>query len=262
MLTDTLQSTGPLFVNAYRYRLTFFTEEWGISPSVRGVCVVVSDSCRYGEYLEKLGDGSSWVRELAVPARSPMVYSEGGEPWCSPISLSMVMAYWAERTGKKDLDRPLPAVVRGTYDHTYGENGNWSFNTAYASSLGFDASVRRFDSLRQVGRCVAAGVPIGASIAWQNGQLSGAPIPCSEGHLLVIRGFDPSGNVVVKDPAGCDDSRVYRCDEFARVWFCSGSGGVTYRICPDGSAPDRTVDAVGVADREGGAVALGCILPL
>jgi hypothetical protein len=90
-------------------------------------------------------------------------------------------------------------------------------------------------------------LPVIASIAWKRDELSGAPIPCSEGHLLVIRGFDPSGNVVVNDPAGCDNShvrRVYRRDEFARAWFCSGSGGVAYLVYPDGSAPDRAVDAV------------------
>ena len=231
VLTDTLQSTGPVFADAYRYRLTLFTEEWGVSPSVRGVCLAVSDSYHHGEHLRAPGDGRFWGRELAVPVRSQMVYPDGGEAWCSPASLSMVMAYWAGRTGKEDFDQPVPAVVRGTYDYTYGGNGNWPFNTAYASSLGFDASVRRFDSLGQVERCVAAGVPI----------------PESEGHLLVVRGFDPSGNVVVNDPAGRDDSRVrrvYRRDEFARAWFCSGSGGVAYLVYPDGFAPDRAVDAV------------------
>jgi hypothetical protein len=93
----------------------------------------------------------------------------------------MVMAYWADRTGKKNLDQSIPAVVRGTYDYAYGGNGNWPFNTAYASSLGFDASVRRFDSFGQVEHCLAAGVPVVASIAWKNRQLSGAPIPESEG---------------------------------------------------------------------------------
>ncbi len=247
VLIDTLQSIGPVFTDAYQYRLTLFTEEWGISPSVRGVCVAVSDSARHGEHLGTPGDESLWGRELAVPARSQMVCPSGGEAWCSPVSLSMVMAYWADRTGKKDLDQPVLVVVRETYDYAYGGNGNWSFNTAYASSLGFDASVRRFDSLGQVERCVAAGLPVVASIAWKRGELSGAPIPESEGHLLVIRGFDPSGNVIVNDPAGRDDSRVrrvYRRDEFAQAWFCSGSGGVAYLVYPDGFAPDRAVDAV------------------
>ena len=125
----------------------------------------------------------------------------------------------------------------------YGGNGNWPFNTAYASSFGLRASVNRFDSLGQVERWVAAGVPVVASIAWKRGELSGAPIPGSDGHLLVIRGFDLSGNVIVNDPAGRDDSqvrRVYRRDEFARAWFSSGSDGVAYLVYPSGSAQNYT----------------------
>ncbi len=64
---------------------------------------------------------------------------------------------------------------------------------------------------------------------------------------MVIRGSDPYGKVFFNDPAGCDDSsvrRVYRRDEFARVWFCSGFGGVAYLVCPDSSASDRVSDAL------------------
>jgi hypothetical protein len=56
VLTDILQSIGPVFVDVYRYRLTLFTEEWGISPSVRRVCVADSVSTRHGECLGTPGD--------------------------------------------------------------------------------------------------------------------------------------------------------------------------------------------------------------
>jgi hypothetical protein len=157
-----------------------------------------------------------------VPARSQMVYPDGGEAWCSSTSLSMVMAYWADKTGEKKLDQSVPKVARGTYDHVYEGNGNWPFNTAFVSSLGLKASVNRFSSLGQVERWVASGVPVVASIKWNNHksdrQLSGAPLPSSKGHLLVVQGFDSSENVIVNDPAGRDDSqvrRVYRRNQFA-----------------------------------------------
>jgi hypothetical protein len=86
-LTDTLQSIGPVFADAYRYRLTLFTEEWGVSPSVHGVSVAASDSRRRARCIELPVDRSSWSRELVVPARSQMVYPNGGEAWCSPASL-------------------------------------------------------------------------------------------------------------------------------------------------------------------------------
>lgn len=47
VLTDTLQSRGSIFADAYQYRLTLFTERWGVSPRVRGVFVVASDSNRH-----------------------------------------------------------------------------------------------------------------------------------------------------------------------------------------------------------------------
>ncbi len=239
VLTDTLQSQGALFADAYQYRLTLFAEQLGVSPSVRGVSVVASNSYRHRDNLGAAGTGS-WGRELEVPARSEMVYPDGGDWWCSPTSLSMVMVYWAGQIGAPGLDQPVPMVAAGTYDYTYQGWGNWSFNTAYAAAYGLEATVTRFSSMEQAEWWIEMGVPVVASIAWDNDygeqQLSGAPLTSSEGHLLVIRGFDSSGNIITNDPAGSDDSQVrhvYSRDEFARAWF-SGSGGVVYLVYPAG----------------------------
>jgi len=89
---------------------------------------------------------------------------------------------------------------------------------------------------------VAARVPVVASITWNKGELSESPIPESGGHLLMIRGVDAAGNVVVNDPAGYDDSqvrRVYNREELARAWT-SGSGGIAYLVCPGATVIDRT----------------------
>ena len=87
-----------------------------------------------------------------------------------------------------------------------------------------------------------SGVPVVASISWRSGQLAGLPIPASDGHLLVIRGFDALVDVIVNDPAGGDDFRVrcvYHRDQFTRAWL-SGSGGVAYLIYPSGPTPDHS----------------------
>jgi hypothetical protein len=135
-------------------------------------------------------------------------------------------------------------VARGTYDYGYRGNGNWPFNTAYAASYGLKASVNSFSSLGQVERWIAKGVPVIASISWGRGRLTGAPIPASSGHLLVIRGFTEAGNVIVNDPAAGRNSgvrRIYQRDEFHRAWFKSGSGGVAYLVRPESwPVPDRT----------------------
>jgi hypothetical protein len=135
-------------------------------------------------------------------------------------------------------------VARGTYDYGFRGNGNWPFNTAYAASYGLKSSINRFSSLGQVERWIAKGVPVIASISWGRGRLTGAPIPASSGHLLVIRGFTEAGNVIVNDPAASSNSgarRIYQRDEFHRAWFKSGSGGVAYLMCPESwPVPDRT----------------------
>lgn len=239
--TDVLLSGAAAFADAYRYRLTLFTERWKVTPVVRGVSFAVSDSRRHGEWNGAPAFRDTRGLELAVPVRSQMVYPDGGEAWCSPAALSMTMAYWADQIGDSALDRTLPEVARGTYDHAYRGSGNWSFNAAYAGEFGLAASVARFQSLGQAERWVESKVPLVASVAWDRSGLDGAPMPVSRGHLLVLRGFDQAGNVIVNDPAGRDDSqvrRVYRREQFARAWFESGSGGVAYLVYPrDWSVP-------------------------
>jgi hypothetical protein len=243
VLTDTLQSIGPLYADAYQYRLTLLSKRTGRTPRVRAIYVTASDSYRNGEVLVGANE-NLWGKDVSVPARSQMIYPNGGEVWCSPTSLSMVMAYWANKAGRRGLNQEVPTVARGTYDNGYRGNGNWPFNTAYAASYGLKASVNRFSSLGQVERWIAKGVPVIASISWGRGRLTGAPIPASSGHLLVIRGFTEAGNVIVNDPAAGSNSgvrRIYQRDEFHRAWFTSGSGGVAYLVRPESwPVPDRT----------------------
>ena len=239
--TDTLQSSGTVFADAYEYRVKLSSESERRSPKVRSVAVTASDSYRHGEFLGVTG-GKYLGTDLGVPERSQMIYPDGGQVWCSPTSLSMVMAYWSKETNKPRLDQPVPTVARGTYDYEYGGTGNWPFNTAYASSFGLTTSVNRFSSLGQAERWVAKGVPVVASVEWGRGQLDGAPIPASQGHLMVIRGFE-GDRVIVNDPAAPSNSgvkRTYDRQQFADAWM-RGSGGIVYLLYPkDWTIPDGT----------------------
>jgi hypothetical protein len=156
----------------------------------------------------------------------------------------MVMAYWSRKTGNRNLSQSVLTVAAGTYDFAYRGNGNWPFNTAYASAIGLKASVNRFSSLEQVERWISEGVPVIATISWGSGQLDGAPIPASKGHLLVIRGFHSDGErIIVNDPAADGNSgvrRLYDRQQFADAWF-RGSGGIAYLVYPKGwNIPDQT----------------------
>ena len=243
VLTDTLQSIDPVSADAYQYRLTLQSKRRGRTPRVGAIYVTASNSYRNGEVL--VGPNKRlWGERLSVPTRSQMIYPNGGEVWCSPTSLSMVMAYWGKKLDRPALNKKVPTIARGTYDYVYRGNGNWPFNTAYAASYGLTASVNRFSSLGQVERWIAKGVPVIASVSWGRGDLTGAPIPASAGHLLLIRGFTQTGNLIVNDPAASSNSgvrRVYKRDEFRRAWFESGSGGVAYLVRPASwPVPDHT----------------------
>ena len=123
-------------------------------------------------------------------------------------------------------------AARTTYDASYRGTGNWPFNTAYAATLTHDAFVTRLRNLREARSFIEAGIPLVASISFGAGQLNGAPISSSNGHLLVIVGFTAAGNVVVNDPAAASAAgvrRTYARGQFEDAWIPK-SGGLVYVI--------------------------------
>src|SRR5690606_1970955 len=101
-------------------------------------------------------------------------------------------------------------AARFSYDSSYRGTGTWPFNTAYASLFGADAMVHRLADLRAMEAYVKKGMPVVASVAFKSGQLTGSPISATPGHLMVVRGFTASGDVIVNDPAGKRNSAVKR----------------------------------------------------
>jgi hypothetical protein len=149
----------------------------------------------------------------------------------------MVLAYWNHDTGP--CEPRVRAAVSGVYDWIYDGHGNWPFNTAYAATQGYEAYVERFASLEQAEGYVAAGVPVVMSVAWGKKDLTGASVSSTNGHLLVLVGFDGSGNPIINDPAAAtneDVQRTYLRSEFEPLWLTS-SGGTVYLINPDGNVP-------------------------
>lgn len=217
------------------------------APIIRSVAGVSSTYVSKTARTSKTSMGSTI--DLKVPAYSQMIhsghfpqYGGGGQAWCSPTSTSMVLRYWGLGPSKKayafakGADPWVDHAARYTYDSAYKGTGTWPFNTAYASRFGTDAVVHRLVNLRAMEQYIKQGVPVIASVAFSRGQLSGAPISSTPGHLLVVRGFTKSGDVIVNDPAGRTNAqvrRVYDRAQFERVWL-KGSGGVSYVIAPTG----------------------------
>lgn len=225
---DTIESRHGERADAYQYRLT----SEGQSPTVSSVALVASQSSRHGEPIYVGTLDRVWGKDLPTPLRSQYDYEGGGEVWCSPTSLNMVMGYYG-------LGESVPQTAEGVRDFNYGW-GNWPFNIAYAAHRGLAASVTRFNAVQQLERWIDADIPVIASIAWDNRGgaplLDNAAITWSYGHLLVVRGFTGSGDIIAADPAGSPRSevrRVYDREQFARAWEY-GSGGVVYLAYPLG----------------------------
>jgi hypothetical protein len=156
----------------------------------------------------------------------------------------MVLAYWnalppASEWAWVDPSYADPWVdntARHVFDYHYDGAGNWPFNTAYAGGRGLDAFVTQLHDLTEAEQFIKAGIPLVASIAAEPNKLTGFLFKGTDGHLLVIVGFDQAGNVVVDDPAATSDTTVrktYDRAEFEKAWL-PATGGIVYVMKPTG----------------------------
>ncbi|MFC6592296.1 peptidase C39 family protein [Deinococcus lacus] len=219
VLTDTLRLSAK--ASALQYRLT-------LTGGAEGHLVALSAGDRSG-YLRAAGarGGAAWGRVLPVPQRSQMLYPGGGEVWCSPTSVSMILAHYGHQV-------TVPEAAAATYDKLYAGTGNWAFNAAFAGERGFRAYVTRLPNLAAAESYLERGIPLAVSLGWKRGELRGAPLSYSDGHLMVLVGFDAAGHPVLNDPAAPTDAgvrRTYDRAQFERLWL-SHSGGVAYVVTP------------------------------
>ena len=254
--TDTLAALNDHTLRTWQLEVTLLRRSGtGVVPSVSLVSAMASGLPKDKKVaVSALGPASRRAIDLAVPTYSQELhkghypeYDNGGEAWCSPTSTAMVVGFWGTGPSAADtawVDPPVDAVVdyaaRNVYDYTYDGCGNWPFNTAYAARFGLEGFVTRLRSLAEAELFIAAGIPLVASVSFGKGELKGAGYS-TNGHLMVIRGFTASGDVVVNDPASHlipDDEQVrtvYDREQFENVWV-PHSGGIVYVIRPAGVA--------------------------
>lgn len=257
--TDTVLAS--VSMSAYRLRVTL-ARNAGVSATAALRSVAAVASADAGVRAAPPSAHTGVAKELPVPQYSQEIhvgeypqYDGGGEAWCSPTSTTMVLGFWGRGPTQADVawvdrsyqDPIVDHAARYTYDATYGGTGNWAFNTAYASQYGVRAFVTQLRSLAEAERFIAGGIPLVASINVPPGGLPGfLYAQGTNGHLLVIRGFTPSGDVIANDPAALSNGevrRVYPRAAFERVWV-GGSGGIVYVIHPaDHALPERVQGA-------------------
>ncbi|MVA75224.1 peptidase C39 family protein [Auraticoccus sp. F435] len=248
--TDTLITKPGVQLSSYRVQVRLHRAAGtGRHPYLRGLTVMASDIPARSSVSTSAPTGRAAGTVLAVPTYSQQVHTGhspqfggGGEAWCSPTSVAMVLDYWKlgpsrSQTSWLGSGHPDPQVdhaARYTYDYAYQGTGNWPMSTAYANHRGANAFVTRLHNLREAETFIEAGIPLVVSVSFSRDELDGAGYG-TDGHLLVVVGFTRSGDVVVNDPAShlaksnAQVRTTYDRAQFEKAWL-TGSKGTTYVI--------------------------------
>jgi hypothetical protein len=156
------------------------------------------------------------------PSTKPTKEERG---WCSPATLAMIHAFHG-------VDRSVADTARSVFDRAYNGTGNWAFNVACSGRLGFRGVVAHLCNLDHAQRLIERNLPLALSYSWSDGELPGAPIERSDGHLVVLCGFTRDGDCAINDPAAPNVRMVYPRAAIERLW--QRNEGVAYVVAPIG----------------------------
>ncbi len=210
---DLLKLNAP--AQAYRFRLTV-----GEQADVPDVFVCLTDAAAsYAPDAAVLPAGTRTIPVFPVSQMRLDVPEEDRKRLCSPSSLCMAL----NALGIKADPLETAAAV---YDDRARIYGNWMLNTSYACARGCEAFVTRFQKLEQLEEFLTPQSLVVASVGYGRGELAGAAVPHTPGHLVLLCGWE-NGKVRVADPAAErteDVIRFYDAAEFARAWLKNKRG--------------------------------------
>jgi hypothetical protein len=148
---------------------------------------------------------------------------------CSPVSVAMVLRSRGRAVSVTDLAAEMFHPGLDLY-------GVWPCAIQAAARRGLLGYLLRFPDWTSAAWCLDQGLPIVASVRYGAGELTGAAIAATSGHLVVLTGFE-GGEILVNDPAAptkAEVARRYRLDEFARVWLERAGVGYVFWAPPGG----------------------------
>jgi hypothetical protein len=161
------------------------------------------------------------MARLDVPALSQLEADAAlGPRICSPTSVAMVLGYWGRETAPAALAAEVFHPALDIY-------GIWPAAVRAAAARGVAGYLLRFPDWSAARWCLERGIPIVASVRYAAGELTGAAVATTPGHLLVLVGLDGDA-VLVNDPAAPTAASVprrYRADELGNVWLARGGVG-------------------------------------
>jgi hypothetical protein len=182
---------------------------------------------------EKNSDTDSWddTKIIDVPTLSQLPYEDRERDLrCSPTNVAMVGQYYQKVCSVPDVCNLVyhsdmkPPVAKETLAY-----GVWPMAIYAASRLGLKGYIHCFRSMKDVVTCLNQNIPIVTTVSYQEGELSRAAIPSTEGHLITLCGIK-GDSVVVNDPVAPLEEvrRTYNAQEFFTVWFRKGAIGYVF----------------------------------
>lgn len=133
---------------------------------------------------------------------------------CSPTALAMTLQH--HQSSIEWLE-----VVEKCLDNATKMYGSWPMAVYCAAAYHRLGAVEVVTSWTPILRVLNAGVPVVASIRFAAGELPGAPMDSTGGHLVTVYGIEDD-MVLVHDPAAPDVASVprrYPLQAFANAWF-------------------------------------------
>jgi len=199
------------------------------SPSVSRLSLFISDS-RTTDQTDLTALVDDRPEEIRIPTEHFYQYDldDGiGGDICSPTTVSMILRSY-------DITVDPVAFARANRDPIWGLFGVWPRVVQHAHEYGLDGAVTRYRSWSQARQVLENGGRIGMSIG----------PPLYAGHLVMLAGFDASGDPLVHDPARAS-GYYYKHPKYdlSRSWFEKGGIAYTFYL------PDSSSGITGIQDR-------------
>jgi len=212
--TDTLSLSRAY--QQFQIRLTL-GGEFQTRPDLKYVGLSFADSKAQPPLLYP--NKAAWGIVLPVPEKSQMAYPNG-KTLCSPTTVSMMLSFWSDKLGRRDLNKDVPEIAENIFDRNWNGTGNWVFSMAYAGSFKkMRAYVTRFSDVSELEDWIAKGVPVGLSVCYDRlrGKKTGP-----NGHLVTLVGFTDKGDPIVNDPGTSQDvQKVFPRRNLVSAWAYS-----------------------------------------
>ena len=177
-------------------------------------------------FRQNAATGSATTERLVVPALSQLTAPRAiRRRICSPACVTMTLAFHGRAATLADVSATCFHAPSKLY-------GVWPLAIDCLAAHGVAAAVECFSDLDAVAELLDRGLPVVASIRFGAGQLPGAPLPQTGGHLVVVTGMNEV-SVHVNDPAARDVREVprsYPREAFASAWLTER--GVGYVASP------------------------------